>query len=72
MVSEGVRELLWSHLKENGREMTVGGDEGEIKYPLSPMVTLRRVTLQPSPNSKEWKTVLLAIWWMDKEVLGKI
>jgi hypothetical protein len=40
MVSEGVREMLWSHLEGNGREMTVGRDEKEIKYPLSPTVTL--------------------------------
>jgi hypothetical protein len=59
MVSEGVRELLWSHLKGNDREMTVGGDEGEIKYPLSQTVTLSadyrpyRAALPPSPNSKE-------------------
>jgi hypothetical protein len=31
MVSEGVRELPWSHIEGNGREMTIGGDEGEIK-----------------------------------------
>jgi hypothetical protein len=71
MVSKGVRELLWSHLEGNGQEMTVGGDEGEIKYPLRPTVTLN-VALPPSPNSKEWKTILLAFWWMDKEVLDKI
>jgi hypothetical protein len=34
--------------------MTVGGDEREIKYPLSPIVTLS-AALPPSPNSKEWK-----------------
>jgi hypothetical protein len=51
--------------------MTVGRDEEEIKYPLSPMVTLS-AALPPSPNNKEWKTILLAIWWMDKEVLDNI
>jgi hypothetical protein len=51
--------------------MTVGRDEEEIKYPLSPTVTLS-AALPPSPNNKEWKTILLAIWWMDKEVLDNI
>jgi hypothetical protein len=51
--------------------MTIGGDEGEIKYPLSPMVTLS-AALPPLPNSKEWKTILLAIWWMNKDFLDKI
>jgi hypothetical protein len=40
--------------------MTIGGDEGDIKYPLSPTVTLSAALL-PSPNNKEWKTVLLTI-----------
>jgi hypothetical protein len=52
MVSKGVRELLWSHLEGNGRDMTVGRDKEEIKYLLSPTVTLS-VALRPSPNSKE-------------------
>jgi hypothetical protein len=51
--------------------MTVGGDEGEIKYALSPTVTLS-AALPPSPNNKKWKTILLAIWWMNKDVLDKI
>jgi hypothetical protein len=69
-VSEGVRELLWSHLEGNGREMTVERDKEEIKYPLSPTVTLS-AALPPSPNIKEWKLFLLAIWWMNKDVLDK-
>jgi hypothetical protein len=51
MVSEGVRELLWSHLEGNGRDMTVGRDEEEIKYLLIPIVTLS-AALPPSLNIK--------------------
>jgi hypothetical protein len=40
MVSKGARELLWSHLEGNGREMTVERDEEEIKYSLGPTITL--------------------------------
>jgi hypothetical protein len=52
MVSKGVRELLWSHLEGNGQEMTIEGDEGEIKYPLRPTITLN-AALSSSPNIKE-------------------
>jgi hypothetical protein len=50
--------------------MTVERDEEEIKYPLSPTVTLS-AAMPPSPNNKEWKIILLAIWGMNKDVLDK-
>jgi hypothetical protein len=50
MVSEGVRELLWLHQVGNGREMTIGGDEGDIKYPLSPTVTAALIKQQRMEN----------------------
>jgi hypothetical protein len=28
--------------------------------------------LPHSPNNKNWKTVLLAIWWMDEDAFDKI
>ena len=41
-------ELLWLLSHEMGK-VTVGGDEGEVKYPSAPTVTLSRGSAAESP-----------------------